>query len=132
MLGKVQSNFSQQKYTTHLISSQTHQLWLIPTKKVVKAWVKFCGRDYEVNFSLLRSTKKKAKWNEIAKDLYLKSGRCYFRNPKQIRERWLNHLDPQICKSEWSINEDHMIISTVLEKGRKWALIAKMGGSQRT
>lgn len=68
----------------------------------------------------------------MAKDLYLRSERRFFRNPKQIRERWLNHLDPQICKSDWTAREDHMIVSAVLEKGKKWAQIAKLGGGLRT
>jgi hypothetical protein len=68
----------------------------------------------------------------VAKNLYLRSGKTYFRNPKQIREHWMNHLDPHICKSEWSPEEDYIIVNTVLENGRKWALAAKLAGSKRT
>lgn len=44
-----------------------------------------------------------AKWNEIAKTLFVLSGKKYLRTPKQCRERWLNHLDPNKTKSEWNI-----------------------------
>ena len=44
----------------------------------------------------------------------------------------MNHLDPHICKSEWSPEEDYIIVNTVLENGRKWALAAKLAGSKRT
>ncbi len=33
------------------------------------------------------------------------------RNGKQCRERWRNHLRPQLNKSEWSVEEDVQIWS---------------------
>lgn len=47
---------------------------------------------------------KKAKWNEIAKQLYMSSNKVYLRTSKQCRERWLNHLDPTKTKSDWDLN----------------------------
>ena len=44
---------------------------------------------------------QKYKWSELAKELYIESERAYFRTPKQCRERWLNHLDPNKSKQEW-------------------------------
>lgn len=48
---------------------------------------------------------KEAKWNEIAKSLFINSNKQYLRASKQCRERWLNHLDPSKSKSEWSLKE---------------------------
>lgn len=45
----------------------------------------------------------RAKWNEIAKILFVNSNKKYLRASKQCRERWLNHLDPSKSKSEWSL-----------------------------
>ena len=46
---------------------------------------------------------KNAKWNEIAKNLFLSSSKAYVRSSKQCRERWLNHLDPSKSKTGWSL-----------------------------
>jgi hypothetical protein len=45
---------------------------------------------------------------------------------KQCRERWCNHLDPNITKMPWSIEEDNIIISAVAQFGTRWAEIAKL------
>lgn len=37
------------------------------------------------------------KWSLIAKQIPLRQG-------KQCRERWFNHLNPIICKSDWNMN----------------------------
>jgi hypothetical protein len=47
------------------------------------------------------------------------------RSAKQCRERWLNHLDPAIIKTEWSVREDEMIFDQVQTYGPKWSQIAK-------
>ncbi len=51
---------------------------------------------------------------------------------KQCRERWHNHLNPDINKKKWTEEEDHKIIEYHLKYirlyyryGNKWALISK-------
>lgn len=44
---------------------------------------------------------------------------------KQCRERWHNHLNPNIKRDEWTASEDLLIISTHKLIGNKWAEIAK-------
>ncbi|KAE8691633.1 Transcription factor MYB98 [Hibiscus syriacus] len=58
------------------------------------------------------------KWSQIAK---LLSGRV----GKQCRERWHNHLRPDIKKDSWSEEEDRKLIAAHREIGNKWAEIAK-------
>ncbi|KAI5341190.1 hypothetical protein L3X38_020464 [Prunus dulcis] len=58
------------------------------------------------------------KWSQIAKML---SGRV----GKQCRERWHNHLRPDIRKDMWSEEEDKILIETHKQIGNKWAEIAK-------
>lgn len=58
------------------------------------------------------------KWSFIARQLKGRLG-------KQCRERWYNHLNPDIKKSEWTDEEDAQIIKHHAELGNKWALIAK-------
>lgn len=59
------------------------------------------------------------KWSFIAKQLKGRLG-------KQCRERWYNHLSPDINKGEWTTEEDKTIISAHEQMGNKWADIAKL------
>jgi truncated hemoglobin YjbI len=45
---------------------------------------------------------------------------------KHCRERWLNHLDPSLKKSEWSPEEEEIILENQEKYGNKWSVIAKM------
>lgn len=58
------------------------------------------------------------KWSHIAQMLPGRVG-------KQCRERWHNHLRPNIKKDTWSEEEDMVLIQTHKEVGNKWAEIAK-------
>ncbi|GFH55584.1 transcription factor MYB98-like [Chaetoceros tenuissimus] len=58
------------------------------------------------------------KWPSIAKVFKVKSA-------IQCRERWCNHLDPNINKSPWTKEEDLLLIKLQKEKGNSWAEISK-------
>lgn len=58
------------------------------------------------------------KWSFIAGELKGRLG-------KQCRERWYNHLNPDINKSEWTKEEDEIIMDAHARLGNKWAGIAK-------
>eukprot|EP00980_Cylindrotheca_fusiformis_P007340 scaffold1525_cov142-Cylindrotheca_fusiformis.AAC.140 len=58
------------------------------------------------------------KWSFIARQLKGRLG-------KQCRERWYNHLDPDINKSEWTEDEDLVLMEAHRELGNRWAEIAK-------
>jgi len=58
------------------------------------------------------------KWSFIARQLKGRLG-------KQCRERWYNHLNPDINKGEWSNEEDKALIQAHAELGNRWAEIAK-------
>ena len=59
------------------------------------------------------------KWSFIAKQLHGRLG-------KQCRERWYNHLNPDIKKCEWTEEEDNAIVDAHGKLGNKWAEIAKL------
>ncbi|EAY15429.1 Myb-like DNA-binding domain containing protein [Trichomonas vaginalis G3] len=48
------------------------------------------------------------------------------RSSKQCRERWFNHLDPNVVKQAWTPEEDNTIYTQHQSLGPKWSLIAKM------
>ena len=58
------------------------------------------------------------KWSFIARQLKGRLG-------KQCRERWYNHLNPDINKGEWTNEEDKLLIEAHAELGNRWAEIAK-------
>lgn len=47
------------------------------------------------------------------------------RSPKQCRERWFNHLDPNVTLKPWTSEEDEVIFSSINRYGKKWSIIAK-------
>jgi len=48
------------------------------------------------------------------------------RSSKQCRERWFNHLDPNVSKVAWTPEEDQRIFDQHQKLGGKWSIIAKM------
>jgi hypothetical protein len=58
------------------------------------------------------------KWSAIAKELPGRLG-------KQCRERWYNHLDPDINKDAWTAEEDRMVLELRQQLGNRWAEIAR-------
>lgn len=58
------------------------------------------------------------KWSQIAKQLTGRIG-------KQCRERWFNHLNPEINKDPWTEEEEQILKEAHSRIGNKWAIIAK-------
>eukprot|EP01018_Ginkgo_biloba_P005507 Gb_23308 [translate_table: standard] len=58
------------------------------------------------------------KWSQIAQKLVGRVG-------KQCRERWHNHLRPNIKRDVWSGEEEQMLVEAHAELGNKWAEITK-------
>jgi len=48
------------------------------------------------------------------------------RSGKQCRERWHNHLSPDVRKTKWTAEEDRAIIEAVNLYGTRWSEIVKM------
>jgi hypothetical protein len=59
------------------------------------------------------------KWSFIARQLTGRLG-------KQCRERWYNHLNPDINKGEWTEDEDQVLVTAHTDLGNRWAEIAKL------
>ena len=63
-------------------------------------------------------SKKKINWGIVSQGI---GGRT----AKQCRERWVNNLDPDIVKGDWTPDEDRKILEMYEQIGARWARIAK-------
>ena len=71
----------------------------------------------------MKEIKFKHNWSYIAVELFSRSRLTYFRTRDKCREHWQNHLDPRLKKSNWTIEEDIMLLNLVISFGKKWAKI---------
>lgn len=58
-------------------------------------------------------------WSTIASHIQGRIG-------KQCRERWFNHLSPDVRKTNWTAEEDQIIIDAHNRMGNKWTAISKL------
>ena len=68
---------------------------------------------------LIRACGDKVRWSVIGEQMVGRSG-------KQCRERWHNHLSPNVRKAKWSPEEDRAIVEAVQVYGTRWSEIVKM------
>lgn len=68
--------------------------------------------------ALMTAEGGKVRWSAVGAQMVGRSG-------KQCRERWHNHLSPDVNKSEWSAEEDAAIIRKVQVLGTRWSEIVK-------
>lgn len=75
--------------------------------------------DRIVKDMVMRHGAGNIKWSVIASQLPGRIG-------KQCRERWFNHLDPEIKKGDWMPEEDNTLFETQRIHGNRWSEIAKL------
>mmetsp|Transcript_19993 Transcript_19993/g.62866 ORF Transcript_19993/g.62866 Transcript_19993/m.62866 type:complete len:287 (+) Transcript_19993:72-932(+) len=87
-------------------------------KQIPKSWS--IEEDAKVEELVAQCSGARPRWTLIA--ARLGTGRT----GKQVRERWLNQLDPSITKRPWSMRDDHAIALGVTKAGYRWVEISKM------
>lgn len=65
------------------------------------------------------------KWSQLANHLPGRIG-------KQCRERWYNHLDPNIRRGPWTQEENEVILQAFAQMGGRWSVISKLLPPGRT
>ena len=63
------------------------------------------------------------KWTKIAKVIEERLG-VVGRTGKQCRERWHNHLNPDVIKESWTAEEESKIFELQKQLGNRWSEIA--------
>lgn len=59
------------------------------------------------------------KWSDVAKQFIVAK-----RSGKQCKERWMNHLDPNLKKHPWTHDEDLQLLEAQRRLGNSWTKIA--------
>lgn len=79
----------------------------------------------EILLKIVSSRGAKA-WSGIAKELnaMIHEGNS-IRQGRHCRERWFNHLDPNLVKGNWSEEEDDFIFAQFRKIGSRWSEISK-------
>ena len=66
-------------------------------------------------------------WSSVAKELNMQVyNSTPVRKGKQCRERWINHLNPELQKHDWAPEEDEIIRVMQKQIGNKWSAIRKI------
>lgn len=86
-------------------------------KRAVERHV-WTGAEDQLLTSLVRKYGAK-QWSTIGSYFPTRCG-------KQARERWVNHLCPDVDKSSWTDEEDKIILETVEKIGTKWSEVVKI------
>lgn len=80
----------------------------------------FCWQEDEILLRAITShSRSTLKWSNVAKVVPGRSG-------KQCRERYLNHLTPNIKLKNWSPVEDATLFRLYLTDGSKWSMMSKV------
>lgn len=89
-----------------------------------------CGRKV---LRCLPSDSHQGQWYEVSKRIFTVSAREVFITSKHCRERWLNHLDSNKVRGQWTVEEDLVILESVVEGiGKKWSKMVPLLGEKRT
>lgn len=80
--------------------------------------------------SIVESRKDLSDWKGIANELNMRNPSKVYRSAKQCRERWNNHVNPEVDRGPWTPEQDSKLVSAFLEIGKKWSQIAKELGNR--
>ncbi|CAD8110790.1 unnamed protein product [Paramecium sonneborni] len=101
------------------------QRWITLINPVSKS-INWETEEDDIIRSLMNDSDEKHIWTQIALELYNQNNGQYIRTPKQVRERWMNYLNPKLKKTNWSQQEDLQLLNMVVKNGKRWSLISSL------
>ncbi|CAK60434.1 unnamed protein product (macronuclear) [Paramecium tetraurelia] len=101
------------------------QRWITLINPMAKS-LNWESEEDDIIRSLMIQQEEKHIWTQIALELYNHNNGLYVRTPKQVRERWMNYLNPKLNKSSWTDQEDHQLLQLVVNNGKRWSLISSL------
>ncbi|CAD8203351.1 unnamed protein product [Paramecium pentaurelia] len=101
------------------------QRWITLINPVSKS-INWDPEEDEIIRSLMNEQDEKHIWTHIALELYNQNNGQYIRTPKQVRERWMNYLNPKLKKTNWNQQEDLQLLNMVVKNGKRWSLISSL------
>ncbi|CAD8119454.1 unnamed protein product [Paramecium sonneborni] len=101
------------------------QRWITLINPVQKS-LNWDPKEDEIICSLMNEQDEKHIWTFIALELYNQNGGSFIRTPKQIRERWMNYLNPKLNKANWTQQEDIQLLTNILKNGKRWSQLSSV------
>ncbi|CAD8143007.1 unnamed protein product [Paramecium octaurelia] len=101
------------------------QRWITLINPMAKS-LNWESEEDDIIRSLMIQQEEKHIWTQIALELYNHNNGQYVRTPKQVRERWMNYLNPKLNKSSWTDQEDNQLLQLVVNSGKRWSLISSL------
>ena len=71
-------------------------------------------------------------WKQISFELYWKSECRFYRHFQECREMWYNHIDRNVNRGQWTLEEDIKLLQEAEIFQRKWASIFEEFEGKRT
>lgn len=106
------------KYISNLLENKSPIQCFYRFRKINPIIIKSKWTQEEDNLLLELHAMHGNNWSKIAKIMKT-------RGPKQIRDRFINNLDPKIKRGNFTISEDLKILKLKNIHGNRWSLIAK-------
>lgn len=132
------------KYKTIWTSEEDRLLLNLLQNESLKDWIKIASNftnkspiQCSARFKRINPINKKGKWAQDEDQLLMKLISQYGRNwskitkhfssrtGKQVRDRYVNILDPNIAKNKFDLKEDQIIVEMYKKLGTNWAEISK-------
>lgn len=66
-----------------------------------------------------------SKWTDIALRLFEEGASKALRTAKQVRERWVNYIDPEIRRDRWTHEDDQKLMREMEKVGKRWSELGK-------
>ena len=61
------------------------------------------------------------KWTDLALRLFERGASKVLRTAKQVRERWVNYIDPEIRRDRWTYEDDQKLMKEMERVGKRWS-----------